>query len=82
MVDPFAAAATAGAVMRYVLPAIRDLGERVLEASEDAAGNAVVGFGKRLLRAMLVSGSVFTPRRWRTSGWPWTPAPAPRTCIT
>jgi hypothetical protein len=53
MVDPFAAAATAGAVMHYVLPAIRDLGERVLEASEDAAGNAVVGFGKRLLRALL-----------------------------
>jgi hypothetical protein len=53
MVDPLTAAATAGVVMTYVLPAIRDLGERVLEASEDAVSNAVVGFGKRLLRALV-----------------------------
>jgi phosphotransferase system HPr-like phosphotransfer protein len=53
MVEAFTAAAAAGVVMKYVLPAIRDLGEKVLEASEDSVSNAVVGFGKRLLRALL-----------------------------
>jgi len=53
MVEPLTAAATAGVVMNYVLPAIRDLGEKVLEASEVSVSNAVVGFGKRLLHALL-----------------------------
>ncbi len=35
MMEPFTVAATAGVVMKYVLPAIRDLGEKVLETSED-----------------------------------------------
>lgn len=41
MVEPLTAAATAGVVMNYVLPAIRDLGEKVLEASEVSVSNAV-----------------------------------------
>jgi hypothetical protein len=53
MVEALTAAAAAGVVMKYVLPAIRDLGEKVLEASEDSVSNAVVGFGKRLLRTLL-----------------------------
>jgi hypothetical protein len=53
MVEAFTAAAAAGVVMKYVLPAIRDLGDKVLEASEDSVSNAVVGFGKRLLHALL-----------------------------
>jgi hypothetical protein len=52
-VEALTAAAAAGVAMSYVLPAIRDLGEKVLEASEDAVSNAVVGFGKRLLHALL-----------------------------
>jgi len=52
--EPFTAAATAGVVMKYVLPAIRDLGEKVLETSEDSMSNAVVGFGKQLLHALLL----------------------------
>jgi hypothetical protein len=53
MVEALTAAAAAGVVMRYVVPAIRDLGEKVLEASEDSVSDAVVGFGRRLLRALL-----------------------------
>jgi hypothetical protein len=53
MLEPLTAAAAASAVMNYVLPAIRSLGEKVLEASEDSVSNAVVGFGKRLLHALL-----------------------------
>jgi hypothetical protein len=53
MVEALTAAATAGVAMKYVLPAIRDLGEKVLEASEDSVSNAVVGFGKRLLLVLL-----------------------------
>jgi hypothetical protein len=53
MVEALTAAAAAGVVMKYVLPAIRGLGEKVLETSEDSVSNAVVGFGKRLLRALL-----------------------------
>jgi hypothetical protein len=53
MVEALTAAAAAGVAMNYVLPAISDLGEKVLEAAEDSVSNAVVGFGKRLLRALL-----------------------------
>jgi hypothetical protein len=53
MVEALTAAAAAGVMMKYVLPAIKDLGEKVLEASEDSVSDAVVGFGKRLLRALL-----------------------------
>ncbi len=53
MMEPFTVAATAGVVMKYVLPAIRDLGEKVLETSEDSVSNAVVGFGKQLLHSLL-----------------------------
>lgn len=53
MVEALTAAAAAGVAMNYVLPAIRDLGEKVLDASEDSVSNAVVDFGKRLLRALL-----------------------------
>lgn len=53
MVEALTAAAAAGVVMTYAVPAIRNLGERVLEASEDSVSNAVVGLGKRLLRALL-----------------------------
>jgi len=53
MMEALTATAMAGVAMKYVLPAIRDLGEKVLEASEDSVSNAVVGFGKRLLRALL-----------------------------
>jgi hypothetical protein len=53
MVEALTAATAAGVVMHYLLPAIRDLGEKVLEASEDSVSNAVVGFGRRLLHALL-----------------------------
>jgi hypothetical protein len=53
MVEALTAAATAGVAMHYLVPAIRDLGEKVLEASEDAVSNAVVGFGRRLLHTLL-----------------------------
>lgn len=53
MVEALTAAAAAGVVMRYVVPAIRDLGEKVLDASEDSVSDAVVGFGRRLVRALL-----------------------------
>lgn len=53
MVEALTAATAAGMAMRYLLPAIGDLGEKVLEASEDSVSNAVVGYGKRLLRALL-----------------------------
>ena len=51
--EPITVAATAGLIINYLLPAIRDLGEKVLEASEDSASTAVVGFGKRLLHTLL-----------------------------
>jgi hypothetical protein len=51
--DPVTIAATAAAVMRYALPAIRDFGEKVLDTSEDSASDAVVGFGKKLLITLL-----------------------------
>jgi tetratricopeptide (TPR) repeat protein len=48
-----AAAATAALVMKYLLPEISNLGEQVLEKSGDAASDAAVGFGQRLLRRLL-----------------------------
>lgn len=39
--------------MQYLVPAVKDLGEKVLDASEDAVSNAVVSFGKRLLHCLL-----------------------------
>jgi hypothetical protein len=51
--EAITAAATAALIMKYLLPAIRDLGEKVWETSEDALSTAVVGFGKRLLHTLL-----------------------------
>jgi len=51
--DPVTSAAVAAVVTRYVLPAIKSLGEQVLEKSGDAASDAAVGFGKRLLQMVL-----------------------------
>ena len=53
MVEALTAATAAGMAMKYLLPAIGDLGEKVLEASEDSLSSAVVGYGRRLLRALL-----------------------------
>lgn len=51
--EPFTVAAAAAAMMKYLLPTIRDIGEKVLDTSEDAASNAVVGFGRTLLHSLL-----------------------------
>ena len=53
MVEALSAAAAAAVAMKYVVPAIGDLGAKVLETSEDSVSDAVVGFGKRLLRTLL-----------------------------
>jgi hypothetical protein len=51
--EPVTAAVAAGLIMKYLVPAIKDLGEKVLETSEDTASNAAVAFGRRLLRTLL-----------------------------
>jgi hypothetical protein len=51
--EPLTVAAATGLVMNYLLPAIRDLGQNVLESAEDSASNEVVGFGKQLLHLLL-----------------------------
>jgi hypothetical protein len=48
--DPITIAAMA---TNFMLPAIKSLGEQVLTKSEDAASDAVVGFGSRLLQLFL-----------------------------
>ncbi|WP_344179624.1 hypothetical protein [Kribbella lupini] len=47
------AAATAALVMKYVVPAIKDLGGRVLDKSQDEASDATVRLGQRLIRQLL-----------------------------
>lgn len=51
--EPLTAVAAAGLVVKYVLPAIKALGERVLDGSGAAAGDAAAAYGKRLLGALL-----------------------------
>src|SRR5215216_1857469 len=51
--EALTAAAAAGLIMSYLLPAIKDLGVKVIEESEDSVSTAVVGFGKRLLHSLL-----------------------------
>jgi hypothetical protein len=51
--EPISIAAVAAVAMRYVIPAIRELGAQVLEKSTDAAGDSVVGFGRRVLQLLL-----------------------------
>jgi hypothetical protein len=51
--EPLTVAAAAGLVMKYLVPAIKDLGHEVLDSAEDSAGDEVVGFGKRLLHLLL-----------------------------
>src|SRR3954447_24076539 len=51
--EPLTAAATAGLVMKYLLPAISELGEKVLARAEDSVVNDVTRFGKKLLDRLL-----------------------------
>jgi hypothetical protein len=56
-VEPLTATAAAALVVRYVLPAVKTLGEKVWEKSEaaasDQAADAAVSFGRRLLHRLL-----------------------------
>lgn len=52
-VEPVSAAVTAALVMKYLLPAISDLGERVLGEVEESVSSSAVAFGKKLLQSML-----------------------------
>lgn len=51
--EPVVAAATASAIMTYLLPAIQDLGARVIDRGNDSAADAIVRFGKQILDKML-----------------------------
>lgn len=55
--EPLTAAAAAGLVVKYLLPAVKAFGEKVWERSEavasDQAADAAVGFGRRLLHGLL-----------------------------
>lgn len=51
--DPLTATAAAALVMKYLLPAVKDLGAKILDKSETAAADATVGFGRRLLARLL-----------------------------
>jgi len=51
--EPISIAAATAVAMRYVIPAIRELGVQVLEKSTDAVGDSVVGFGQRVLHLLL-----------------------------
>jgi hypothetical protein len=55
--EPVTATVAAGLVIKYVLPAVRALGERVWDKAEDAAtgqaADAAVGFGRRLLQRLV-----------------------------
>lgn len=55
--EPVTATAAAGLAMKYVLPAVKALGERVWdrveEAATDQAADAAVGFGHRLLQRLV-----------------------------
>lgn len=53
MMEPISIAAVTAVAMKYVIPAIRELGEHVLEKSTDAVGDTVVGFGRRVLHLLL-----------------------------
>jgi hypothetical protein len=62
--EPVTIAATAALVMKYVLPAVKELGSSVLDKSQDEAGDATVRLGQRLLRQLLrgrQTGSVDSP---------------------
>jgi hypothetical protein len=61
--EPITIAATAALVMKYLLPAIKNLGEKVLEQSENTVSDATVGFGKRLLHLLLHRGGQFDQSR-------------------
>jgi hypothetical protein len=56
-VEPLTAAAAAGLVVQYLLPAVKTLGETIWEkstaAASDQAADAAVGFGQRLLHRLL-----------------------------
>ncbi len=60
MVEPVTTAAVAALVMKYALPAIKAWGVQVLDKSEDAASDATVGFGAKLLRRLLHHGDATT----------------------
>ena len=51
--EPITIAATAALVTKYVLSAIKHLGDKVLQKSEESAEDAAVGYGKRLLHLLL-----------------------------
>jgi hypothetical protein len=51
--EPLMAGTAASLIMNYLLRAIKDLGEKVMEKSEESLSTAVVGFGKRLLHTLL-----------------------------
>ena len=52
-VEPLSVVALASLVLARMLPAIHDLGERVLDASEDRASSATVNLGVRTLQKLL-----------------------------
>jgi hypothetical protein len=51
--EPLTIAAATGLAMKYLVPAISELGQDVLESAENAAADEVVGFGKRILHLLL-----------------------------
>jgi hypothetical protein len=51
--EPISIAAVTAVAMKYVLPAIRELGEQVLDKTTDATSDTVVGFGRRVLHLLL-----------------------------
>jgi hypothetical protein len=63
--EPVTATVAAGLVIKYVLPAVRALGERVWDKAEDEAtgqaADVAVGFGRRLLQRLV-------PRRAEGAG--------------
>lgn len=55
--EPLTATAAAALVMRYLVPAVKEFGEKVWDKAEDSAGDqaadAAVGFGRRLLQRLV-----------------------------
>lgn len=51
--EPISIAAVTAVAMKYVIPAIRELGAQVLEKSTDTASDSMVGFGRRVLQLLL-----------------------------
>lgn len=53
MVEPLSTAAVAALVVKYAIPAIKALGEKVFDEASDQVADDTVGFGARMLRRLL-----------------------------